>query len=618
MGCSEDQRKTCQGWVLETGYVVVGWKSPSVSPSLIDKVGFMTMTHYLSILGIFKNEAHIFVEWIEHYLKEGVDHFFLVDNGSTDDYKERISSYRSRITLYERLERHAQVKIYNEILESIRTSTEWLMPIDLDEFVYSRHGIISEYLATLGPAISQVQVPWRFFASSGLVKQPDLVVPNFLYRWETGNDDTIECKSVVRSSAALSLDIHVHKVRGKTITSDGSEVARPTAVLRVSNDLHMRSNLICNHYVLQSKDWFFGVKAIRGDVGSAKYDLVRNQEYWNERDRNEVLDTELALKRSAAMSAASAQADGAKGELLAASDERPKYWSAADEGEATLAQLALIPEGSRVLEVGTAAGHVTRALKHKGCQVTGIEVDPDLARLAAPACRRVIVGNVEDLDLDAELSEEFDVVLCGDVLEHLRDPGFVLQKLKRRLAPTGHLVVSMPNVAHASVRLNLLAGTFAYVEEGLLDATHLRFFTLASIAELFNRNGFEIRDLYRARSGLFSTEIKLAPAQVNAFAVRQVVQDQEATSYQFVFRAFPSGRSNELADLRDPAFDAARELREFHALCMKRAWEAFHRQAGGRYEARAWAWLALVAQPSPRAALHWMRSFIPAGAKRLG
>jgi hypothetical protein len=176
----------------------------------------------------------------------------------------------------------------------------------------------------------------------------------------------------------------------------------------------------------------------------------------------------------------------------------------------------------------------------------------------------------------------------------------------------------MPNVAHGSVRLGLLLGRFTYVEEGLLDATHLRFFTLASIIDLFNRNGLEILDLHRARLKIFDTEIHIDRSQVSAFAVRQVLGDPEATVYQFVFQAIPSRRANTLADLRDPAFDAARELRGFHVLCMKKAWEAFHRQENGRFDARAWAWLALVAQPSLKAALHWVRSYVPFSAKRAG
>jgi len=290
---------------------------------------------------------------------------------------------------------------------------------------------------------------------------------------------------------------------------------------------------------------------------------------------------------------------------------RPRYWSIADENETLRAELVLIPHGSQVLEVGCAAGHMTQALKRQGCEVTAIELDAALASMARPLCRRMVVGNIEELDLDAEVREKFDVVLCGDVLEHLTNPAAVLQKLKRRLSSSGHFVVSLPNVAHGSVRLSLLEGRFTYVKEGLVDASHLRFFTLDSIQELFNRNGLEIRDLHRTRTGFFDTEILLSPAEITASTVRRLLQDAEASTYQFVFRAVPSGRSNSLADLRDAAFDPVRERQRFAADCLKRAWGAFHFGGPDLIMARAWARLSLGTAPNFKAAVYWLVSLLP-------
>src|SRR5262245_4442121 len=98
------------------------------------------MTHYLSILAIFKNEAHIFQEWIEHYLQEGVEHFFLIDNGSDDNFLETLQPYTGKISLWERRDRHAQVRLYNETFGAVRHLTQWIIPVDLDEFIYARHG----------------------------------------------------------------------------------------------------------------------------------------------------------------------------------------------------------------------------------------------------------------------------------------------------------------------------------------------------------------------------------------------------------------------------------------------------------------------------------------------
>ena len=290
---------------------------------------------------------------------------------------------------------------------------------------------------------------------------------------------------------------------------------------------------------------------------------------------------------------------------------KPQYWSEPEHTPTLRAELALIPTGSNVLEIGTAAGHMTRALREKGCQITGVELDDERARLAASLCRRMVVGNVEDMDLDAALPDHFDVILCGDVLEHLKNPASALSALKRRLAPTGHLVVSLPHIGHGSVRLSLLEGRFDYAKEGLLDATHLRFFTLDSIVELFSDAGFEIRDLHRTRIGVFDTEIVLDPSQVPPSAARRVIQDPEATVYQFVFRAIPSRQRTRRDDLCDTTFDPRRERKAFAASCMGRAWAAFHRDPADRPEARAWARLAMVAAPSVKAALYWLVSFLP-------
>jgi 2-polyprenyl-3-methyl-5-hydroxy-6-metoxy-1,4-benzoquinol methylase len=289
----------------------------------------------------------------------------------------------------------------------------------------------------------------------------------------------------------------------------------------------------------------------------------------------------------------------------------PKYWTRVEDTPTLQAELALIPDGSRVLEVGTAAGHMTQALVRKGCLVVGLEIDEAQASLAAPFCSRMIVDDLERVDLDTALPDTFDVVLCGDVLEHLRDPAAALAKLKRRLAPEGAVVASIPNVAHGSVRLSLLQGRFPYSQFGLLDTTHLKLFTVESIVELFNSVGLEIRDVHRTRVGLFDSEIPLVLSSMWADVVRRIVEDPESTSYQFVFRAVASGRGARLVDVRDVTFDPVQERRRFAADAMTRAWIAFHDYPPRLSDARVWARLALAALPSVKALLYWAVSFVP-------
>src|SRR5215218_1856672 len=170
----------------------------------------------------------------------------------------------------------------------------------------------------------------------------------------------------------------------------------------------------------------------------------------------------------------------------------------------------LVGPDKRVLDVGCAAGNLAEVLTGRGCRVTGIELDPEVARRAEERCERVIVGDVERLDLGAELDEgSFDVVLFGDVLEHLKDPLQTLKRLKPFLRAEGYVVASIPNVAHGSVRLALLQGRFQYRSLGLLDDTHLRFFTRESVGQLFEDAGFLITDFRRTIQGIFMTEIEV-------------------------------------------------------------------------------------------------------------
>src|SRR5580765_3729350 len=144
--------------------------------------------------------------------------------------------------------------------------------------------------------------------------------------------------------------------------------------------------------------------------------------------------------------------------------------------------ILLVPDGSRVLDIGTADGSVARALADRGCSVWGIEVDADAARDAERWCDRVIVGDVEQLDWQASMDGQlFDVVLLLDVLEHLRDPLQTLRRAVSFLAPGGRIVASIPNVAHAAVRLQLLDGRFERTDIGLLDRTHIQFFDRRSV-----------------------------------------------------------------------------------------------------------------------------------------
>ena len=132
----------------------------------------------------------------------------------------------------------------------------------------------------------------------------------------------------------------------------------------------------------------------------------------------------------------------------------------------------------------------------EGRRVDGAEIDPEAARQAEQICETVWVGDLEHLDVD-ELGT-YQVILFGDTLEHLADPAALLRRLRPKLEPGGALVVSIPNVANWTMRLRLLAGRFDYTDRGILDRTHLRFFTKRTALHLVRSSGFEIERVQAA------------------------------------------------------------------------------------------------------------------------
>lgn len=228
--------------------------------------------------------------------------------------------------------------------------------------------------------------------------------------------------------------------------------------------------------------------------------------------------------------------------------------------------VSLVPARARVLEVGCASGYMSRVLREeKRCSVVGIEVSPEAAEEARPHLDRLIVGDAETLDLDNALGgETFDVVLFADVLEHLRDPAGLLRRVRPFLGDAGVVVASIPNVAHASVRLALLAGEFRYRPVGLLDDTHLRFFTRATIDDLFETSGYVVEDWHRRRIDPDQTE--LGASEATPEIREQIASDPEATTYQFVVRAVASDASRRLAATRGLLREARSELSELRPL----------------------------------------------------
>jgi len=153
--------------------------------------------------------------------------------------------------------------------------------------------------------------------------------------------------------------------------------------------------------------------------------------------------------------------------------------------------LEAVGREQRVLDVGCSSGYLAAPLAARRNTVVGIELDAAAARDARAFCEQVLLGDVETMDLPLEPGS-FDVVLLGDVIEHLRDPVDTLRRLRRFLRPSGRLVLSTPNVANWAIRLSLLAGRWRYTERGILDRTHTHLFTRATLREAIEGAGYVV------------------------------------------------------------------------------------------------------------------------------
>ena len=224
--------------------------------------------------------------------------------------------------------------------------------------------------------------------------------------------------------------------------------------------------------------------------------------------------------------------------------------------------ISLVPPHARVLEFGCATGYMSEALKmHHGCSVTGIEFSPEAAELARAHCERIIIGNAESLDFDALFgNDRFDVLLFADVLEHLQDPHSVLRRIRPFITEGGALIASIPNIAHGSVRLALLNGEFRYRDTGLLDNTHLRFFTRESIQDLFEETGYIVTHWLRRRKAIDQSEIAIPIRSLPETLYAWLAKDPEVTTYQFVVRAVRADGTEIVHQLRTELATATAEL----------------------------------------------------------
>jgi 2-polyprenyl-3-methyl-5-hydroxy-6-metoxy-1,4-benzoquinol methylase len=204
--------------------------------------------------------------------------------------------------------------------------------------------------------------------------------------------------------------------------------------------------------------------------------------------------------------------------------------------------VAMVGTDKRVLELGSGPGSITRLLKENQCRVTALELDPKAIEIVRPYCEKVHPCDLNDPDWPAKLlgSGMYDVIVAGDVLEHLYDPWATLGKLQPLLSEDGYVVISLPHVGHSAVVACLLNEDFAYQPWGLLDKTHIRFFGIKNIQKLFNDSGLKIVEAGYVIKTPEQTEFAQQWRKLSSEVKQALASNKFGTIYQVVVKAAPN------------------------------------------------------------------------------
>ena len=202
----------------------------------------------------------------------------------------------------------------------------------------------------------------------------------------------------------------------------------------------------------------------------------------------------------------------------------------------------LVGQNKRVLEIGCGPGSITKILATKRqCSVTGLELDVEAIKKVRPFCENIFQADLNSKDWPTLLDGlgQFDVVVAADVLEHLYDPWVTLQKMVPLVKQNGYIVISLPHVGHAAVMSCLFNGDFQYVNHGLLDRTHIRFFCLKNIEDLFYQAKLKIIEVVYVTKPSEETEFAAGWAKLPSFVKHALNSAPHSDIYQVVVKAVP-------------------------------------------------------------------------------
>ena len=150
---------------------------------------------------------------------------------------------------------------------------------------------------------------------------------------------------------------------------------------------------------------------------------------------------------------------------------------------------SLIDEKSHVLDVGCGEGQLGPILNLKGCQVDGLDINIDRVNDKKKFYQNIFLSDIREFKIE---NKGYNHVVFSDMLEHTENPEDILKSSSKLLMPNGKLVISIPNVGYFINRLGLLFGNWDYTEEGILDKTHIRFYTLKTAKKLIQSSGYHI------------------------------------------------------------------------------------------------------------------------------
>lgn len=504
----------------------------------------MQKTGKMAIASIQRNRNKYIVEWIAFHLAVGFNQFYIYCHKTNDGMKNTLLELAQRCPIEVftlEMDDFPQIAAYHHAWENFGDMVDWMAFIDGDEFLFpTRAQSMQEAISAYEECeLSALGVYWKCYGSNGHVTDPDGLIMETHPRHST--DEFLpnrHIKSIVRGGEKVS------PVRSHLFDSDHGtfdENMRPITHGWMKHQQPTYDTFRINHYVVQSGQFYFDVKQRMGGA-DLQAGYMRSDAYFDEYDRNEEADGVSLLflqktKQKIAEIATTVQHHSAVSQHM-------KQTPAHNIVNSDLMGL-IPPESRRIVEVGCMHGAMARAYRaaHPDVYYVGIDIDPDYAQTAAQFCDRTLGTDIETLPTH-EFEQLFpsDCWIFGDCLEHLRDPWRIVRTVRELIDPDGCLLVCIPNAQHWSVQMRLATGQFRYEDSGLLDRTHIRWFTRTTMIEMFTQAG------WRIENG-FSRQIPAQPPHGLLEGIRMTAEaagadgeqaQEDAQTFQYLFRLRPA------------------------------------------------------------------------------